>query len=73
LEIIVKESFINRISILLMGLPWDKEDTKDVTTAKRLFFHQNERPKGYRNGIKGEILPPPLAKSGLPHHQVYHL
>jgi hypothetical protein len=38
-----------------MGLPWDKEERKEDTNAKKLFFHPNERPQEEKNGIKREI------------------
>ena len=50
---------ISRITTLLLGGPWKKEDKGDSQTTKKKFFLEGEEPIEDKNGVRRASLPYP--------------
>jgi hypothetical protein len=59
MEIQINEVVISKVSCLLVGPPWDKEDRQPATDAKKLFLLSYEELEENKNGVKRESLPGP--------------
>lgn len=57
LSIEITTKFINKVTILPLGIPWSKDKKLIGQVAKKKFFQDNETPIEDKNGIRRASIP----------------